>query len=183
MRKRRRMRKRNFISLVRTWWRSEMLWFSWFKASSDSCRHFPLKKHHRVPATAPKYLLTTIITATLYLTAGLCLHIWPVCFSLQIFSKLLYFEPAIGELTFAAGQWVEVVFVFFLCVFENVSRRQESWRLSLFLHREITKLKSIPEMAFYGLQLLYSPKHGDQKEVLSKPLTQRSNEQSCSTAG
>ncbi|XP_042290067.1 condensin-2 complex subunit D3 [Thunnus maccoyii] len=55
----------------------------------------------------------------------------------QIFSKLLYFEPAIGELTFAAGQ-------------------------------EITKLKSIPEMAFYGLQLLYSPKHGDQKESLRR---------------
>lgn len=36
-----------------------------------------------------------------------------------------------------------------------------------FLHRDITKLKSVPEMAFYGLQLLCSPKHGDQKEVRS----------------
>uniref|UniRef100_A0A669D3F6 Non-SMC condensin II complex, subunit D3 n=1 Tax=Oreochromis niloticus TaxID=8128 RepID=A0A669D3F6_ORENI len=32
---------------------------------------------------------------------------------------------------------------------------------------DITKLRSIPEMAFYGLQLLCSPKHGDQKEVRS----------------
>lgn len=37
----------------------------------------------------------------------------------------------------------------------------------LFLHRDITKLRSVPEMAFYGLQLLCSPKHGDQKEVRS----------------
>ncbi|KAI3363176.1 hypothetical protein L3Q82_011545, partial [Scortum barcoo] len=53
----------------------------------------------------------------------------------QIFSKLLYFEPVIGDLTFAAVQ-------------------------------DITKLRSVPEMAFYGLQLLCSPKHGDQKESL-----------------
>uniref|UniRef100_A0A669F977 Non-SMC condensin II complex, subunit D3 n=1 Tax=Oreochromis niloticus TaxID=8128 RepID=A0A669F977_ORENI len=33
--------------------------------------------------------------------------------------------------------------------------------------QDITKLRSIPEMAFYGLQLLCSPKHGDQKEVRS----------------
>uniref|UniRef100_A0A671W1A1 Non-SMC condensin II complex, subunit D3 n=1 Tax=Sparus aurata TaxID=8175 RepID=A0A671W1A1_SPAAU len=37
-----------------------------------------------------------------------------------------------------------------------------------FLHRDITKLKSVPEMAFYGLQLLCSPKHGDQKESLRR---------------
>ncbi|XP_045927155.1 condensin-2 complex subunit D3 [Micropterus dolomieu] len=55
----------------------------------------------------------------------------------QIFSKLLYFEPVIGEPTFAAGQ-------------------------------DITKLRSVPEMAFYGLQLLCSPKHGDQKESLRR---------------
>uniref|UniRef100_A0A3Q2DUI6 Non-SMC condensin II complex, subunit D3 n=1 Tax=Cyprinodon variegatus TaxID=28743 RepID=A0A3Q2DUI6_CYPVA len=34
-----------------------------------------------------------------------------------------------------------------------------------FLHRDLSELKSIPEMAFYGLKLLCSPKHGDQKEV------------------
>ncbi|KAM7408019.1 hypothetical protein PAMA_001936 [Pampus argenteus] len=55
----------------------------------------------------------------------------------RIFSKLLYFEPTIGELTFAAGQ-------------------------------DLTKLRSVPEMAFYGLQLLFSPKHGDQKESLRR---------------
>uniref|UniRef100_A0A3Q3WCI5 Condensin-2 complex subunit D3 n=1 Tax=Mola mola TaxID=94237 RepID=A0A3Q3WCI5_MOLML len=55
----------------------------------------------------------------------------------QIFSKLLYFEPVIGELTFAAKQ-------------------------------DITKLKSVPEMAFYGLQLLCLPKHGDQNESLQR---------------
>ncbi|XP_044070420.1 condensin-2 complex subunit D3 [Siniperca chuatsi] len=55
----------------------------------------------------------------------------------QIFSKLLYFEPVIGELTFAAVQ-------------------------------DIAKLRSVPEMAFYGLQLLCSPKHGDQKESLRR---------------
>ncbi|KAK9541070.1 hypothetical protein VZT92_001145 [Zoarces viviparus] len=54
----------------------------------------------------------------------------------QIFSKLLYFEPVIGEMTFAAP-------------------------------RDITKL-SVPEMAFYGLQLLCSPKHGDKKESLQR---------------
>ncbi|XP_034408287.1 condensin-2 complex subunit D3 isoform X2 [Cyclopterus lumpus] len=54
----------------------------------------------------------------------------------QIFSKLLYFEPAIGEMTFAA--------------------------------LDITELRSVPEMAFYGLQLLCSPKHGDQKESLRR---------------
>uniref|UniRef100_A0A8C2YZZ0 Non-SMC condensin II complex, subunit D3 n=1 Tax=Cyclopterus lumpus TaxID=8103 RepID=A0A8C2YZZ0_CYCLU len=43
------------------------------------------------------------------------------------------------------------------------------WMLTvvLFLHRDITELRSVPEMAFYGLQLLCSPKHGDQKEVRS----------------
>ncbi|KAM9364165.1 LOW QUALITY PROTEIN: condensin-2 complex subunit D3-L-like [Pholidichthys leucotaenia] len=55
----------------------------------------------------------------------------------QIFSKLLYFEPVIGKLTFNAAQ-------------------------------DIAKLKSVPEMAFYGLQLLCSPKHGDQKESLRR---------------
>ncbi|XP_054456753.1 condensin-2 complex subunit D3-like [Anoplopoma fimbria] len=55
----------------------------------------------------------------------------------QIFSKLLYFEPVIGEVTFAAPQ-------------------------------DITKLRSVPEMAFYGLQLLCSPLHGDQKESLRR---------------
>ncbi|XP_026164788.1 condensin-2 complex subunit D3 isoform X2 [Mastacembelus armatus] len=53
----------------------------------------------------------------------------------QIFSKLLYFEPVIGELSYAAEQ-------------------------------DITKLRSVPEMAFYGLKLLCLPKHGDQKESL-----------------
>uniref|UniRef100_A0A665TJ03 Non-SMC condensin II complex, subunit D3 n=1 Tax=Echeneis naucrates TaxID=173247 RepID=A0A665TJ03_ECHNA len=40
--------------------------------------------------------------------------------------------------------------------------------LSLFLRRDIAKLRSVPEMAFYGLQLLCSPKHGDQRESLRK---------------
>uniref|UniRef100_A0A3Q4HSH9 Non-SMC condensin II complex, subunit D3 n=1 Tax=Neolamprologus brichardi TaxID=32507 RepID=A0A3Q4HSH9_NEOBR len=34
--------------------------------------------------------------------------------------------------------------------------------------RDITKLRSVPEMAFYGLQLLCLPKHGDQKESLRR---------------
>ncbi|GAA6228439.1 condensin-2 complex subunit D3 [Lates japonicus] len=55
----------------------------------------------------------------------------------QIFSKLLYFEPVIGELTFAAIQ-------------------------------DIDKLRSVPEMAFCGLQLLCLPKHGDQRESLRR---------------
>uniref|UniRef100_A0AAQ6IKW9 Condensin-2 complex subunit D3 n=1 Tax=Anabas testudineus TaxID=64144 RepID=A0AAQ6IKW9_ANATE len=55
----------------------------------------------------------------------------------QIFSKLLYFEPVIGELTFTAVG-------------------------------DIDKLRSVPEMAFYGLQLLCTPKHGDQKESLRR---------------
>ncbi|XP_035518951.1 condensin-2 complex subunit D3 [Morone saxatilis] len=55
----------------------------------------------------------------------------------EIFSKLLYFEPVIGELTFDAVQ-------------------------------DISKLRSVPEMAFYGLQLLCLPKHGDQKESLRR---------------
>ncbi|XP_054653328.1 condensin-2 complex subunit D3 isoform X2 [Dunckerocampus dactyliophorus] len=55
----------------------------------------------------------------------------------QIFSKLLYFDPVVSELTFAAGQ-------------------------------DVTKMQSIPEMAFYGLQLLCSPKHGDQRESLRR---------------
>eukprot|EP00066_Takifugu_rubripes_P012190 XP_011601456.1 PREDICTED: condensin-2 complex subunit D3 [Takifugu rubripes] len=55
----------------------------------------------------------------------------------KVFSKLLYFEPVVGQLSFAPVQ-------------------------------EITKLKSVPEMAFYGLQLLCLPKHGDQKESLQR---------------
>ncbi|XP_068424000.1 condensin-2 complex subunit D3 isoform X2 [Clinocottus analis] len=55
----------------------------------------------------------------------------------QIFSKLLYFEPVIGEMTFASAL-------------------------------DIRELRSVPEMAFYGLQLLCSPKHGDQKESLRR---------------
>uniref|UniRef100_A0A4W6DN72 Non-SMC condensin II complex, subunit D3 n=1 Tax=Lates calcarifer TaxID=8187 RepID=A0A4W6DN72_LATCA len=55
----------------------------------------------------------------------------------QIFSKLLYFEPVIGELTFSAIQ-------------------------------DIDKLRSVPEMAFCGLQLLCLPKHGDQRESLRR---------------
>uniref|UniRef100_A0A3Q2X804 Non-SMC condensin II complex, subunit D3 n=1 Tax=Hippocampus comes TaxID=109280 RepID=A0A3Q2X804_HIPCM len=35
----------------------------------------------------------------------------------------------------------------------------------LFLYRDINELRSIPEMAFYGLQLICSAKHGDQNEV------------------
>uniref|UniRef100_A0A3Q3D1S0 Non-SMC condensin II complex, subunit D3 n=1 Tax=Hippocampus comes TaxID=109280 RepID=A0A3Q3D1S0_HIPCM len=54
-----------------------------------------------------------------------------------IFSKLLYFEPVIGELNFAAGQ-------------------------------DINELRSIPEMAFYGLQLICSAKHGDQNESVRR---------------
>ncbi|CAG05147.1 unnamed protein product, partial [Tetraodon nigroviridis] len=55
----------------------------------------------------------------------------------QVFSKLLYFEPVVGELNFAAVQ-------------------------------DITKLKTVPEMAFYGMQMLCLPKHGDQKESLQR---------------
>ncbi|KAM4730294.1 condensin-2 complex subunit D3 [Anableps anableps] len=55
----------------------------------------------------------------------------------QIFSKLLYFEPVLGELTFAAP-------------------------------RDLCQLKSVPEMAFYGLKLLCSPRHGEQKESLRR---------------
>ncbi|XP_072247708.1 condensin-2 complex subunit D3 isoform X2 [Leuresthes tenuis] len=55
----------------------------------------------------------------------------------QIFSKLLYFEPVIGNLTFAVQQ-------------------------------DVTQLRSLPEMAVYGLKLLCSPKHGDQKESLQR---------------
>uniref|UniRef100_A0A8C2X0W0 Non-SMC condensin II complex, subunit D3 n=1 Tax=Cyclopterus lumpus TaxID=8103 RepID=A0A8C2X0W0_CYCLU len=39
---------------------------------------------------------------------------------------------------------------------------------SFTLSRDITELRSVPEMAFYGLQLLCSPKHGDQKESLRR---------------
>ncbi|XP_072293135.1 condensin-2 complex subunit D3 [Eucyclogobius newberryi] len=52
----------------------------------------------------------------------------------QVFSKLLYFEPIIGEINFA--------------------------------EQNISKMKSIPEMAFHGFQLLHSPKHGDQEKSL-----------------
>lgn len=52
----------------------------------------------------------------------------------QIFIKLLYFEPVIGEINFA--------------------------------EQNISKMKSVPEMAFHGLKLLCSPKHGDQKHSL-----------------
>ncbi|XP_077437958.1 condensin-2 complex subunit D3 [Vanacampus margaritifer] len=38
--------------------------------------------------------------------------------------------------------------------------------LNLAAEQDIDKLQSIPEMAFYGLQLICSPKHGDQKESL-----------------
>ncbi|XP_061692445.1 condensin-2 complex subunit D3 isoform X2 [Syngnathoides biaculeatus] len=55
----------------------------------------------------------------------------------QIFSKLLYFEPVIGEINFAVGQ-------------------------------NINKMQSIPEMAFYGMQMICTPKHGDQKESLRR---------------
>lgn len=34
--------------------------------------------------------------------------------------------------------------------------------------RDITKLKTVPEMSFYGMQMLCLPKHGDQKEVRSR---------------
>ncbi|CAN9500131.1 unnamed protein product [Ophioblennius macclurei] len=55
----------------------------------------------------------------------------------QIFSKLLYFEPVSGELSFADVQ-------------------------------DVRELKNLPQMAFCGLKLLCSPKHGDQKESLRK---------------
>lgn len=38
-----------------------------------------------------------------------------------------------------------------------------------FLHSDTDELKSVPEMSFYGLQLLCTPKHGDQKEVSCSP--------------
>ncbi|XP_076025344.1 condensin-2 complex subunit D3 [Genypterus blacodes] len=34
--------------------------------------------------------------------------------------------------------------------------------------QDISKMKSLPDMAFYGLRLLCSPKHGDQKESLRR---------------
>ncbi|KAF7667854.1 hypothetical protein LDENG_00040740 [Lucifuga dentata] len=34
--------------------------------------------------------------------------------------------------------------------------------------QDITKLRSVPEMAFYGLRLLCSPSHGDQKESIRR---------------
>ncbi|XP_030012337.1 condensin-2 complex subunit D3 isoform X2 [Sphaeramia orbicularis] len=37
-----------------------------------------------------------------------------------------------------------------------------------FTAEDFTKLRSVPAMAFYGLQLLCSPKHGDQKESLRR---------------
>uniref|UniRef100_A0A3B5M4J8 Condensin complex subunit 1 C-terminal domain-containing protein n=1 Tax=Xiphophorus couchianus TaxID=32473 RepID=A0A3B5M4J8_9TELE len=37
-----------------------------------------------------------------------------------------------------------------------------------FLHRDLCELQSVPEMAFHGLKLLCSPRHGEQKEVGSK---------------
>ncbi|XP_055018582.1 condensin-2 complex subunit D3 isoform X2 [Boleophthalmus pectinirostris] len=52
----------------------------------------------------------------------------------QVFIKLLYFEPIIGEINFA--------------------------------EQNISNMRSVPEMAFHGLQLLYSPKHGHQEKSL-----------------
>lgn len=102
-----RRKKRSFISLARTWWRSGMLWFSWSKASSGSWRLFNSKTDHRAPATACRW--QTIPSSPPLYTTLHCPHIWVVyifVFSLQIFCKLLYFEPVVGELTFAAVQWV-----------------------------------------------------------------------------
>ncbi|XP_054885394.1 condensin-2 complex subunit D3 isoform X2 [Poeciliopsis prolifica] len=55
----------------------------------------------------------------------------------QIFSKLLYLEPVLRELTFAVP-------------------------------RDLCELQSVPEMAFHGLKLLCSPRHGEQKESLRR---------------
>ncbi|XP_055083053.1 condensin-2 complex subunit D3 [Periophthalmus magnuspinnatus] len=52
----------------------------------------------------------------------------------QVFIKMLYFEPIIGEINFA--------------------------------EQNISDMKSVPEMAFHGLQLLCSPKHGQQEKSL-----------------
>ncbi|XP_049592044.1 condensin-2 complex subunit D3 [Syngnathus scovelli] len=59
------------------------------------------------------------------------------CRCVQIFTKLIYFEPVIGEPNFSA-------------------------------ERDVRELRSVPEMAFYGLQLICAPKHGDQKESLRR---------------
>lgn len=102
-----RRRKRNFISRARTWWRSGMLWFSWSKASSGSWRLFNSRTDHRALATACRW--PTIPSSPSLYTTLHCTHIWAVCmfvFSPQIFCKLLYFEPVVGELNFAALQWV-----------------------------------------------------------------------------
>lgn len=92
-------------------------------------------------------------------------HAWHfILFLLKVFTKLLYFEPVDGVLSFAAVQWA-IHFLHLSCwrMFFMI------WRYRLFfMCRDITKLKSVPEMAFYGLQLLCLPKHGDQKEVRSK---------------
>ncbi|XP_043992629.1 condensin-2 complex subunit D3 isoform X1 [Gambusia affinis] len=55
----------------------------------------------------------------------------------QIFSKLLYIEPVLRELTFAVP-------------------------------RDLCELRSVPEMAFHGLKLLCSSRHGEQKESLRR---------------
>uniref|UniRef100_A0A3B5M4S0 Condensin complex subunit 1 C-terminal domain-containing protein n=1 Tax=Xiphophorus couchianus TaxID=32473 RepID=A0A3B5M4S0_9TELE len=55
----------------------------------------------------------------------------------QVFSKLLYLEPVLRELTFAVP-------------------------------RDLCELQSVPEMAFHGLKLLCSPRHGEQKESLRR---------------
>ncbi|KAM9809913.1 condensin-2 complex subunit D3 isoform X2 [Syngnathus typhle] len=59
------------------------------------------------------------------------------CRCVQIFTKLIYFEPVIGEPDFSA-------------------------------ERDVRELRSLPEMAFYGLQLICAPQHGDQKESLRR---------------
>lgn len=58
-------------------------------------------------------------------------------------------------------------FSYFSVLLKNVIQDVKELTVLLFLHRDMSKLRSVPEMAFYGLQLLCLPKHGDQKEVRS----------------
>uniref|UniRef100_A0AAX7VLI2 Condensin complex subunit 1 C-terminal domain-containing protein n=1 Tax=Astatotilapia calliptera TaxID=8154 RepID=A0AAX7VLI2_ASTCA len=59
--------------------------------------------------------------------------------------------------------------LFFVQIFSNLLYFEPTTGKPAFAaEQDVTKLRSIPEMAFYGLQLLCLPKHGDQKESLRR---------------
>lgn len=119
---------------------------------------FTLKDRPQIASNCTQVTTNSTITLTSYYTKQV------TCFFFLCRSSLSSFtlSPSLESWPLPLNSEFSDVL---LCHVEKSIQDMKEKTVMLFLHREISKLRSVPEMAFYGLQLLCSPKHGDQREV------------------